>query len=170
MNEYYKVVLSLSWKEYRKKSGTPYLFCIEDGNPIKIENPYKEVVELTYRKQASPSQSTSIAHLLEEVGINLYTSKKRMFFELLQNADDASAKAGVNMKVQICNGFFVVTHNGYAFNRSDFYSITSAAQAYILRVEVLHSRLIRPIPNTKILRLSILKQMERLHLRNRVSF
>ena len=42
--------------------------------------------------------------------------------------------------------------------------------AYILRVEVLHSRLIRPIPNTKILRLSILKQMERLHLRNRVSF
>lgn len=129
VNEYYKVVLSLSWKEYRKKSGTPYLFCIEDGNPIKIENPYKEVVELTYRKQASPSQSTSIAHLLEEVGINLYTSKKRMFFELLQNADDASAKAGVNMKVQICNGFFVVTHNGYAFNRSDFYSITSAAQS-----------------------------------------
>ena len=52
-----------------------------------------------------------------------------MFFELLQNADDASAKAGVNMKVQICNGFFVVTHNGYAFNRSDFYSITSAAQS-----------------------------------------
>lgn len=129
VNQYYKVVLSLSWKEYRKKSGTPYLFCIEDGNPIQIEDPYKEVVELTYRKQASPSQSTSIAHLLEEVGINLYTSKKRMFFELLQNADDASAKAGVNMKVQICNGFFVVTHNGYAFNRSDFYSITSAAQS-----------------------------------------
>ena len=39
--------------------------------------------------------------MLEEVGQNLYTSKKRMFFELLQNADDSAPENGVQVKLQL---------------------------------------------------------------------
>lgn len=52
-----------------------------------------------------------------------------MFFELLQNADDSASENGVKIKLQISDNFFVLTHNGYAFNRHDFESITSAAKS-----------------------------------------
>ncbi len=90
---------------------------------------YKESVLLSFKQHTSPNTNTSVANLLEEVGKNLYSSKKRMFFELLQNADDAASKNGVKVKLQIGNHFFVLTHDGYSFNQHDFESITSAAKS-----------------------------------------
>ena len=52
-----------------------------------------------------------------------------MFFELLQNADDAAPENGVKVKLQLSDNYFVLTHDGSAFNKHDFESITSAAKS-----------------------------------------
>lgn len=50
-----------------------------------------------------------------------------MFFELIQNADDASAQKGVNVKIRTIGDYLVIKHNGFAFSKDDFEAITSAA-------------------------------------------
>lgn len=92
-------------------------------------NPYKYEDQLAFLQQADPSTNMSIASLLDEVGINLYKNKDRMFYELLQNADDASAQYGVQMRVQVTDNYVIISHNGYPFNADDFKSITSARQS-----------------------------------------
>ena len=52
-----------------------------------------------------------------------------MFFELLQNADDASSANGVSLKVQSKGDYLIITHDGFAFSKNDFDSITSAAKS-----------------------------------------
>lgn len=129
VGNYYEVELSLAWKDYRIEQGTPYMFSVTSNIIKEVENPYKESVSLSFKQHTSPNTNTSVANLLEEVGQNLYTSKKRMFFELLQNADDAAPKNGVQVKVRINDNFFLLTHDGFSFNRHDFESITSAAKS-----------------------------------------
>lgn len=126
---YYEVELALARKEYRMEQGTPYLFSVISNDIKEVDNPYKESVSLSFKQHTSPNTNTSVANLLEEVGQNLYTSKKRMFFELLQNADDAAPQKGVQVKVRINDNFFLLTHDGFSFNRHDFESITSAAKS-----------------------------------------
>ena len=129
VGEYYEVELDLARKEYRLREGTPYMFCVISNNIKEVKDPYKESVLQSFKHQLSPDSNTSLANLLEEVGENLYSSKKRMFFELLQNADDAASLSGVKVKLQIIAPYFILTHDGYAFNRHDFESITSAAKS-----------------------------------------
>lgn len=129
VGEYYEVELEMARKEYRRNSGTPYMFCVVSNNIKESHDPYKESVSVASKQHMSPNTNTSIANLLEEVGKNLYSSKKRMFFELLQNADDAASENGVKVKLQMIDNYFVLTHDGYAFNKHDFESITSAAKS-----------------------------------------
>lgn len=129
VGNYYEVELTLAWKDYRIEQGTPYMFSVISNNIKEVDNPYKESVSLSFKQHTSPNTNTSVANLLEEVGQNLYTRKNRMFFELLQNADDAAPKNGVQVKVHINNNFFLLTHDGFSFNRHDFESITSAAKS-----------------------------------------
>ena len=126
---YYEVEIELANKDYRIGQGTPYMFVVTSNNIKETQDPYKESVLLSFKQHTSPNTNTSVANLLEEVGKNLYSSKKRMFFELLQNADDAAAKNGVKVKLQMNGQYFVLTHDGYSFNQHDFESITSAAKS-----------------------------------------
>lgn len=126
---YYEVEIDMPRKEYRLEQGSPYMFCVLSNKIKEVENPYKESVSLSFKQHTSPNTNTSVANLLEEVGQNLYTSKKRMFFELLQNADDAAPENGVKVKLQLSDNYFVLTHDGFAFNKHDFESITSAAKS-----------------------------------------
>ena len=107
----------------------PYLFSFKIVNPIPVENPYRRAVEKNYKKFRDPKSNLSLSGLLDEVGMNMYSSRKRMFFELLQNADDASALNGVQMKVAVLDNYLIITHNGFAFNRNDFEAITSASNS-----------------------------------------
>ena len=129
IGNYYEIELNLARKEYRQEQGTPYIFSVISPNIKEVSNPYKESVLLSFKQHTSPNTNTSVANLLEEVGQNLYTSKKRMFFELLQNADDAAPSNGVQVKVQINKDYFLLTHDGFSFSRHDFESITSAAKS-----------------------------------------
>ena len=126
---FYEVELNVATSNYRRKQGTPYQFCVISPSIKDVHNPYEESVMLSFKKHTSPSSNTALANLLEEVGLNLYSGKKRMFFELLQNADDAAAQNGVNVKVQMNGEYFTLTHDGYSFNKHDFDSIISAAKS-----------------------------------------
>jgi len=124
-NKFYKIELGLERKHKRQKSNQLFQFIavnIEETN-----NPYKEDVELTFEKFTSPAGNVATAHLLAEVGKNMYSSKDRMFFELIQNADDAASKKGAVVHVQTSGDYLIVRHNGNSFDKDDFEAITSAA-------------------------------------------
>jgi len=126
---FYEFTIDLATKKYRQKRGTPFLFCVNSDNLRQINNPYNEAISLAFTKHRSPGSNTSLEFLINEFGLGLYSSKKRMFFELIQNADDASSLNGVQIKLQLLENYFVLTHDGYAFSKHDFDSITSAAKS-----------------------------------------
>jgi len=122
---FYRTKLRLICKELRQERNQ--LFQFQTNRIERVENPYKEDVEAVFRKNISPATNLTVSHLLAEVGKNLYSSKDRMFFELIQNADDASAQKGVNVKIRTIGDYLVIKHNGFAFSKDDFEAITSAA-------------------------------------------
>ena len=65
---------------------------------------------------------------LNEIGKNMYSSKERMFFELIQNADDAAPERdGVSINSFTTGDYLVFCHDGFSFDKYDFEAITSAA-------------------------------------------
>ncbi len=124
-NKYYKIELKLAPKNKRLERNQ--LFQFAAINIEETENPYKADVNLTFAKSTSPRDCAALAHTLAEVGKNMYSSKDRMFFELVQNADDAAAQKGVYINVKTQGDFLVVRHNGYSFDKDDFDAITSSA-------------------------------------------
>lgn len=123
---YYKFRIKLIDKVKRLERNQLFQFFainIEDA-----ENPYYKDVELAFqRNTTNPSSNQRDAKLLEEIGKNMYSSKERMFYELIQNADDAAAINGVNIVVNTISDYLVLSYNGYSFNKDDFEAITSAA-------------------------------------------
>lgn len=93
----------------------------------KVNNPYKRDVDLAYKKLTSPAGNVAIAHLLKEIVGNMLAAKDRMFFELVQNADDAASQKGVHIKVKTAGDFLIISHNGVSFDKDDFDAIVSAA-------------------------------------------
>ena len=78
---HYTVQLNLSFYDYRRKNGTPYLFSVDTPDIVEVRNPYERIVSQSFKKQTSPSSNSSLANLLDTVGQGLYSSKRRMFFE-----------------------------------------------------------------------------------------
>lgn len=124
-HKYYKIELKLAPKNKRLERNQ--LFQFGAINIEETENPYKADVNLTFAKSTSPRDCAALAHTLAEVGKNMYSSKDRMFFELVQNADDAAAQKGVYVNVKSQGDFLVVCHNGNSFDKDDFEAITSSA-------------------------------------------
>ena len=124
-NKYYHIELRLAPKNKRLERNQ--LFQFAAINIQEIENPYKADVNLTFAKSTSPRDCAALAHTLAEVGKNMYSSKDRMFFELVQNADDAAAQKGVYVNVKAQGEFLIVRHNGNSFDKDDFNAITSSA-------------------------------------------
>ena len=130
---FYQIKVKAQPTELRRKRECPFLFQLDEeaisDSPEVLTDPYKKLVKQTYSKQTSPGQSASLAKLLVEVGDNMYDSKERMFFELLQNADDSSARKGVVVNLESRDGYLILTHDGLPFNRSDFVAITAVARS-----------------------------------------
>ena len=126
---YYTVRLNLSFYDYRKKNGTPYMFSVDTPDIEEVYNPYERIVAQSFKKQTSPSSNSSLSNLLDTVGQGLYSSKRRMFFELLQNADDSASESGTQVKFELSDTHFILAHNGLPFSKQDFDSIISAAKS-----------------------------------------
>lgn len=124
--EYYKVELArLVDKGKRQERNQLFQFTAEIID--KVDNPYKKDVDRAFKKLTSPAGNVAIAHLLKEVVGNMLAAKDRMFFELVQNADDAASSKGVHIKVKTADDFLIVSHNGLSFDKDDFDAIVSAA-------------------------------------------
>lgn len=124
-NKYYRIELRLVPKNKRIERNQ--LFQFYAVNIEETENPYKADVKLTFAKSTSPRDCAALARTLAEVGKNMYSSKDRMFLELVQNADDAAAQRGVFVNLKSRGDFLIVRHNGNSFDKDDFDAITSSA-------------------------------------------
>ena len=128
--KYYKFKLRAASSEKRLKEHRPYMFSAElDGGAIPVENPYKNLVEKSFKENKTPKSNRESASYLTEIGADMYTDRDRMFYELLQNADDSSSKRGVKVMVQIKDNLLIFTHDGLSFSRQDFRSIVSTANS-----------------------------------------
>ncbi len=98
--------------------------------PIKLDgNPFETIVNDRYERLDRPESNKIIANLLREIGKGMYSSKERMIFELLQNADDSPAGEELKFHIDSFNGNLLIMHNGLPFNKDDVSAITSAAQS-----------------------------------------
>lgn len=89
----------------------------------------KEHIQLRFERLNNPEANKIIANLMREIGKGMYSSKQRMIFELLQNADDAPGKKNVEFHIDINGDYFFVMHDGAPFNKDDVEAITSAAES-----------------------------------------
>ena len=128
--KYYTFSLDVASPERREKEHRPYMFSAQlAGGAIALPDPFKEQVEKSFKENKTPKSNRESASYLKEIGADMYTDRDRMFYELLQNADDASSKRGVKVMVQIQNNFLIFTHDGLSFSRQDFRSIVSTANS-----------------------------------------
>lgn len=93
----------------------------------ECNNPFKQDVDRTFKKLTDPAANLALSKTLAEFEKNNNITKDRMFFELIQNADDASAEKGVSVYVTLTENYLVFCHNGYSFCKEDFEAITSSA-------------------------------------------
>ena len=124
--KYYEVEIALVDKQRRIERNQLFQFRIK-GNADECDNPYRNDVLGTFSKLTDPSANIALANTLTEVGKNMYSGTDRMFFELIQNADDASAKNGVSISIYTIGDYLIFCHNGRSFDRQDFVAITSSA-------------------------------------------
>jgi hypothetical protein len=151
---YYKV--ELSYSEKANKKNNPYSLIVQgmtilDHEVIKNhingsinENLLKEVfhiksirekdaakehIQLRFERLNNPEANKIIANLMREIGKGMYSSKQRMIFELLQNADDAPGKEKVEFHIDVNGDYFFVMHDGAPFSKDDIDAITSAAES-----------------------------------------
>lgn len=89
----------------------------------------KEHIQLRFERLNNPEANKIIANLMREIGKGMYSSKQRMIFELLQNADDAPGKEKVEFHIDTNGDYFFVMHDGIPFSRDDVDAITSAAES-----------------------------------------
>jgi hypothetical protein len=86
----------------------------------------KQLVEhLTKTKSQESENTETLARLLDTFTNTVFGEVKLSIFELLQNADDASDKEGLNVDVKILleKDLIIVQHNGRDFNEEDVRSI-----------------------------------------------
>lgn len=130
-NRYYSFGLQFAPNEIRNKTGNEFLCNIGRNPRVQLldYNPFRRLVESRYERLNNPDANKIISNLLREVGKGMYSSKKRMIFELLQNADDVPAGEDVKFYIETHNEYMLIAHDGLPFNGDDVKSITSAAES-----------------------------------------
>lgn len=128
--KYYTFSLDVASPERREKEHRPYMFSAQlTGGAIALPDPFKEQVEKSFKENKTPKSNRESASYLKEIGADMYTDRDRMFYELLQNADDSSSPKGVKVMVQVKDNYLIFTHDGLSFSRQDFRSIVSTANS-----------------------------------------
>lgn len=127
--KYYQFTLNAASQKKREDEHRPYMFTAILENDIDVPDPFKEQVERSFKENKTPKSNREAASYLKEIGADMYTDRDRMFYELLQNADDASSERGVKVMVQVMKDYLIFTHDGLSFSRQDFRSIVSTANS-----------------------------------------
>ncbi len=125
--KFYKVSVELQEEGKRRKSNDLFSFFV--SNVEEVENPYKSDVRKAFSWHDSPASNSSLANIIDTIGLEMYSSAERMFFELIQNADDSASQAGVIINIDQKDNYLIFTHNGLHFSYKDFESLVSAAKS-----------------------------------------
>lgn len=126
---YYEVTLEAADSDQRLKEHNPYMFKAQIVSAKNLADPFKEQVECSFKENKTPKSNREAAGYLEEIGADMYTYRDRMFYELLQNADDASSARGVKVMIKIQGDYLLFSHDGLSFTRKDFRAIVSTANS-----------------------------------------
>lgn len=125
--KYYRFRLEVAPKEKRQSEHRPYMFKAILVNATPLADPYHEQVDKSFKENKTPKSNRESASYLKEIGADMYADRDRMFYELLQNADDSSPLRGVKVMVQIKDNYLIFTHDGLPFSIQDFRAIVSTA-------------------------------------------
>lgn len=128
--KFYQFKFKAVSKEKRLREHRPYMFIADlDGGAMPVANPFRILIEKSFKENKTPKSNRELAKNIKEFGADMYSDRDRMFYELLQNADDASSLRGVKVMVQIKDNYLIFTHDGLSFSRQDFRSIVSTANS-----------------------------------------
>lgn len=120
--------------------GRYYSFSIidnKDKRPSAIKtsieelnfNPYQQHIDFRFSYLNNPGANKSLAATMTEIGKGMYSSKQRMIFELLQNADDAPGRDKVGFHIDFNGDYFFIMHDGAPFSKSDVEAITRSGES-----------------------------------------
>ncbi|WP_158860363.1 ATP-binding protein [Lunatibacter salilacus] len=122
------------------KEGVYYSFLIKE-NEGKLPNaitssikeldsdPYEKHIDFRFTYLNNPGANKSLATTMTEIGKGMYSSKQRMIFELLQNADDAPGRDKVGFHIDFKGDYFFIMHDGAPFSKSDVEAITRSGES-----------------------------------------
>ena len=84
----------------------------------------------------SPQVANSFSNQLDIISKDIYNDEKRFFYELLQNADDASNSLSNNLNLLIqtqtdknYDEVIIFSYNGLPFSQNDVYAICSSGES-----------------------------------------
>lgn len=120
--------------------GRYYSFSIidnKDKRPSAIKssieelniNPYQQHIDFRFSYLNNPGANKSLAATMTEIGKGMYSSKQRMIFELLQNADDAPGRDKVGFHIDFNGDYFFIMHDGAPFSKNDVEAITRSGES-----------------------------------------
>ena len=120
--------------------GAYYSFSIidnKDKRPSAIKssieelkiNPYQQHIDFRFSYLNNPGANKSLAATMTEIGKGMYSSKQRMIFELLQNADDAPGRDKVGFHIDFNGDYFFIMHDGAPFSKNDVEAITRSGES-----------------------------------------
>ena len=102
---------------------------INTSDPIIDDRTPQDHIKERFNRLDNPDANKMIANLMTEIGKGMYSSKQRMIFEILQNADDAPGQDKVEFHIDVKDDYLFVMHDGAAFSIDDVDAITSAAES-----------------------------------------
>lgn len=112
-----------------KKNGNKLPSAVPNTIKDYKYNPYKKLIEELSQLTKNPKYDKIIANMMREVGDGMYSSKQRMVFELLQNADDSAANNNLKFHIDAEGSYLTIMHDGIPFNQDDVEAITSAGES-----------------------------------------
>jgi len=92
-------------------------------------NPYQQHIDFRFSYLNNPGANKSLAATMTEIGKGMYSSKQRMIFELLQNADDAPGRDKVGFHIDFNGDYFFIMHDGAPFSKNDVEAITRSGES-----------------------------------------
>jgi hypothetical protein len=98
---------------------------LESSEVRKYASPQAHIDDLNKRKNKNDENSTSLTHDIELQIETALKGEQKIFFELIQNADDTRA---TQISMQIIGSYLLIMHDGQDFSESDVEKICDIAQ------------------------------------------
>jgi hypothetical protein len=87
------------------------------------------ILKIFKERYNNDKNSTSFSNLLNDYIDSIFSEPERIFYELLQNADDAGNSTDVRFNILLLDEYLVVNYNGKHFDENDLNSLCDITQS-----------------------------------------